>query len=110
MGYYEIGLLARDPDFETRVAACYGTETMAQDPESWAVTHQWLMASQPGFGEAYSYAVNAGTPNPGRDPSVITDPQILSAVQLIMADEDDDQRPDVGPFLDHDLGEEAPDA
>lgn len=98
MAYYDVSLLARDPDFQSRIAACYGTETMEQDPETWAVLHQWMMASQPGFGEAYTYALNAGVPNPGRDPSVITDGQILSGVQWIMMDEateDDHGNPNV---------------
>jgi len=88
MTYYEVSLLARDPDFQSRIAACYGIETMAQDPESWALMHQWMMASQPGFGEAYAYALLNGNPNPGRDPAVITDNQILSAVQMIITNEE----------------------
>jgi hypothetical protein len=88
MAYYEVSLLARDPDFQSRIAACYGTETMAQDPESWALMHQWIMASQPGFGDAYTYALNSGVPNPGRDPAVITDAQILTAVQMIIIEEE----------------------
>ena len=31
--------------------------------------------------EEYAYALDAGTPNPGGDPTVITDPMILAAVQ-----------------------------
>jgi len=88
MAYYEVSLLARDPDFQSRIAACYGTESMALDPETWALMHQWMMASQPGFGDAYAYALLNGNPNPGRDPAVITDAQILSAVQMIMIQEE----------------------
>lgn len=87
MGYWETSQLARDSDFQSRIAACYGTETLAQDPESWSVLHQWQIASAPGFGDAYTYAINSGNPAPGKDPSVITDAQILSAVQFILTDE-----------------------
>jgi hypothetical protein len=87
MAYWDVSQLAQDPDFLLRVAACYSTET-ATDPEAayptqWASEHQWAIAGAPGFGEAYASAVAGGVPNPGRDPAVIGDDQILAAVQLI---------------------------
>jgi hypothetical protein len=42
------------------------------------------MAAQPGFGDAYAYALANGNPAPGKDDTVITDEQILSAVQSIL--------------------------
>jgi hypothetical protein len=105
MVYYDVSLLARDPDFQSRIAACYSTETMVQDPESWASLHQWMVASQPGFGEAYTYAINSGNPNPGRDPAVITDGQILAAVQMIMVSEGELDPPDSLPEDDLDEGD-----
>lgn len=94
MGYWEVSQLARDSDFQSRIAACYGTETLAQDPESWSVLHQWQIASAPGFGDAYTYAINSGNPAPGKDPSVITDAQILAAVQFILSEGEDTAAPD----------------
>lgn len=87
MGYYETGLLSRDMDFMLRVAACYATETQSSDPETWANQNMWQVAAQPGFGDAYTYAMNTGNPSPGKDAAVITDGQILAGVQAIMADE-----------------------
>jgi hypothetical protein len=88
MAYYDIALLAGDGDFLNRVAAAYATETVsdldAENPMSWASFHAWLMAAQPGFGDAYAYALANGNPAPGKDDTVITDEQILSAVQSIL--------------------------
>jgi hypothetical protein len=41
------------------------------------------MAAVPGFGEKYSYAIATGVVRPGNDPAVISDGDILSAVQAI---------------------------
>jgi hypothetical protein len=87
MAYYDVSLLAQDPDFVVRIAACYSTETAgnaeAEYPTAWAADHIWAIAGAPGFGDAYSSAVAGGVPNPGRDASVISDAQILAAVQAI---------------------------
>lgn len=87
MSYYETGLLSRDMDFLLRIAACYALETRSNDPESWANQHMWQMASAPGFGDAYAYAINNGNETPGKDPAVITDGQILAAVQQLITQE-----------------------
>jgi len=88
MAYGDIALLQQDADFNLRVAACYATETTDDpartDPASWAAMHAWDMAAQPGFGDAYAYALANGNPRPGWDPAVITDAQILSAVQSLL--------------------------
>jgi hypothetical protein len=56
-------------------------------PLEWARDHIWWIAASPGFADAYEYAMLNGNPNPGSDPAVITDSQILSAVQLINNEE-----------------------
>jgi hypothetical protein len=83
MGYTEIAVLHSDPEFLQRVAACYSTQTGTDDPDTWATRHAWDMAAQPGFGDAYASAVAGGIEHPGANPSVISDAQILSAVQSI---------------------------
>ena len=50
-------------------------------PTAWADQNQWQIAAAPGFAEAYQYALDTGVENPGNDPAVITDAQILAAVQ-----------------------------
>jgi hypothetical protein len=94
MAYYDVAQLSRDTAFLDRCAACFATEETENigkpewvDPPLWATQHGWAMASAPGFGDAYAYAIASGNENPGKDPSVITDAQILSAVQYIMTAE-----------------------
>ena len=90
MAYYDVAQLAQDPDFNVRIAACYATETAGDPaavyPTQWAAEHQWQIAGAPGFGDAYASAVAGDVPNPGRDPSVIGDDQILAAVQAVGTD------------------------
>ena len=86
MAYSDQALLSQDFDFTTRIAACAAVEvTLAPDepPMTWAVNHVWLIAAAPGFADAYASALAAGVPRPGNDQSVISDPQILAAVQAL---------------------------
>jgi len=85
MAYADIALLAQDYDFQLRTAACYAVETPADDASApgWAADHAWDMAAQPGFGDAYASALAGGVERPGWDASVISDAQILGAVQAI---------------------------
>lgn len=91
MGYAEIALLAGDTDFSTRTAACVAVETESEptlnDPYVWARNHSWKMAAQPGFGDKYASAIAGSVERPGNDPSVISDGEILAAVQAIHAEE-----------------------
>ena len=84
MGYYDVSLLAGDNDFIQRTRACAATEGET-DPVGWVNDHIWELAGTPGFGEKYSYAIDTGVENPGRNESVITDGDILAAVQAIRA-------------------------
>jgi hypothetical protein len=89
MAYYDQVQLSRDADFIDRVAAA-GADEMEPTagvlpPDQWARNNVWWIAAAPGFGDAYATALVNGVPNPGRDPSVISDPQILSAVQAFVA-------------------------
>lgn len=86
MAYSDIALLSSDNDFIQRTRACYANETTS-DPIEWARDHQWQMAGMPGFGDAYASAILNGIERPGNDPAVISDSQILSAVQALMASE-----------------------
>lgn len=82
MAYYDVSQLAADNDFILRTRACVGTEGNP-DPVTWSNDHMWEMASTPGFGDKYAYALATGVENPGRAQSVIDDSEILSAVQAI---------------------------
>lgn len=84
MSYSTLALMAKDADFQDRITACVATQGI-RDAERWATDNRWAIAGQPGFDEAYSYALNIGTiAAPGRDVSVISDTQLLSAVQLLL--------------------------
>ena len=89
MSYFAQATLARDPDFLSRVAACAAVENPDRtiQPTKWAEDHIWWMAAAPGFADAYEYAILNGNEAPGRDPAVITDGQILGAVQQILTAE-----------------------
>lgn len=87
MGYTEVGLLSRDMDFLLRVAACYATETRSANAETWANMHMWEVASAPGFGDKYAYAIANNNDAPGKDTSVITDGDILAVVQPMIQEE-----------------------
>jgi hypothetical protein len=86
MGYWEQSELAGDQDFAARVTACASSEQYL-DPWTWAAVHAWELAAAPGFADAYSSAIAGAVEHPGRDPAVISDAQILAAVQTIGPDE-----------------------
>jgi hypothetical protein len=87
MAYSDVAALAVDQDFSLRTQACYATEpgsdSTGDGPATWQAEHAWSMAAAPGFGDAYASAVESGIPRPGNDPAVISDAQILGAVQAI---------------------------
>jgi hypothetical protein len=87
MPYSDNALLASDPDFRGRIAACAATENpmMPLHPLTFADTYQWQISGSPGFGDAYASALAGNVERPGNDPAVISDAQILSAVQPILA-------------------------
>jgi hypothetical protein len=83
MGYFEQAQLSTDNDFTLRIAASAAVEKDLTDTNAttWATDHQWQIAAAPGFADKYSSALAGGVSNPGRDPAVISDAEILSAVQ-----------------------------
>lgn len=83
MALFDVSLLARDIDFMNRIAACASIEGKSANGMDWAITNMWTIAASPTFGEKYAYALAANVPNPGRDETVISDAEILSAVQPI---------------------------
>lgn len=87
MSYASQALLSADGHFRSRVASCYAVEqpTSAVHPTVWADQNQWQLAAAPGFADAYQYALDTGVVDPGNDPAVITDQQILAAVQARLA-------------------------
>lgn len=100
MAYSDIGLLAVDMDFRSRVGAAFASEPDPKPdmhPLTFADTFQWEIAGAPGFGDAYASAIAGGVQRPGNDPSVISDAQILTVVQGIIQEENEQANPGPNP-------------
>lgn len=84
MSYAAIAQLWQDPDIRLRLIACAATEGHTTDAVAWVDQHLLAFAAQPGWGDAYTYALDVGTiQRPGWDAGVINDQMILSAVQAL---------------------------
>lgn len=80
--YWEISQLAMDGALMSRCIACAAQEGIA-GPEDWVFDHRWQLAAQPGWGAAWAYALATGVTEPGQNAAVITDGQVLAAVQVL---------------------------
>jgi hypothetical protein len=80
VSYYDIAQMSADLDLTSRVAACAAQEGKP-DPRQWAADRMLVIAASPGWSDSWAYAVANGNEFPGRDAAVITDANILSAVQ-----------------------------
>jgi len=80
MSYASIYQCAGDAAFLGRVTACCAQEG-AVDPPDAAGDLIWKVSSAPDIEAAYASALAANNPNPGGDPTVVTDQMILSNVQ-----------------------------
>jgi hypothetical protein len=83
MAYFDIAQMSADLDLTSRVAACAAQENIP-DPRGWAADNMLTIAASPGWGDAWASAIAGGNESPGRDAAVITDAQILSAVQATL--------------------------
>lgn len=79
--------MAQDYGLIMRIAACAATEGVPGNPSSWADDRWQKLVASPGWDAAWASAVTGGIEDPGEDEAVITDGQILSAVQLLIAAE-----------------------
>lgn len=83
--YLTQAAIADDQHMRLRVAQCAAQEGCATDagidPDWW--TNEWrrVWSAAPGWSEAWESALAGGVAEPGADPAVITDAQILSQVQ-----------------------------
>lgn len=82
MSYLTQADLADDGLLRRRVTACAAAERIAE-PESFAYMHRWELSAEPGWDDAYAYAVGQGVEHPGAAESVISDAMILAAVQKL---------------------------
>lgn len=84
MSYTTIHQCANDENFNNRLQAAAAQEGHESPEYAAGVLLRWPVSSRSDIEEAYEYALNSSNPNPGGDPTVITDQQILSAVQEIL--------------------------
>jgi len=96
MSYATQSLLAQDLDFIHRCNAAAAEEIPPASPTNplWYVsTYIWNLAASPGFDAAYDSAIAGGIARPGWEASVISDGQILSAMQALLAQVPPDPAP-----------------
>ena len=94
MSYNTIFASSTDEALNGRIVACCRQEN--HDPLTDAM---WAVYTASDVEQAYAYALNAGTPNPGGDETVITDGMILSHVQAYF----NPVMPGMPPVLDNTL-------
>ena len=82
--YSAVSAVANDAFMQERVRACYAQQTPGLDPVKWTWDHRYDWAAAPGWGAAWESALASNIEQPGKDPSVITDEQILSQVQAMV--------------------------
>lgn len=92
--YLAIAAIASDPYMRERLNAAATQQAylenvtmQGQDPLVWVTTNRYVWASSPSWGEKWKFAVD-GHPDdpeyePGKDEAVITDADILAAVQYL---------------------------
>lgn len=90
MSYSSIRDIATDGSLMGRITAAAASEGL-ENPDSWAASRMWKFASQPGWGDKWAYAKDNETvnvnPDSGARTDVISDADILTAVQAIVAEE-----------------------
>jgi hypothetical protein len=88
MSYTSIAQAAEDKNLRLRVAACVAANyhNPADQRHVLEVTDliMWRVCAQPGWGDAYEYALLTDVPDPGGDPAVITDAMVLAAVTAVL--------------------------
>ncbi len=85
MTYWDISEMSRSTSLTNREQAAAAQEIADTDPYEWVAQNVLRLAAEPGWAAAWASALAAGNPDPGRDPAVITDGMILSAVQALAA-------------------------
>lgn len=94
--YLAISQIAADPSMNQRVTSCAAQQRNAgiaiePDAPTWTLQNQYTWASSPSWGEKWASALAAHEDDeptdspyePGADPAVITDADILATVQAL---------------------------
>jgi hypothetical protein len=91
--YMTIATIAADNDMQQRMIAAatqqshLGSAPAITEPQQWVMDNRYVWASSPGWGAKWDYARQTNWDDsdyqPGRDPAVITDADILATVQAL---------------------------
>lgn len=95
--YLSIAAIANDEFMRERMTACVTQQqhlgsinidlpntAVPYNAQAWVEFNSYLWASSPDWGAAWDSALASGNEEPGKDPAVITDGQILSTVQALL--------------------------
>jgi hypothetical protein len=82
--YLTIATIASDEHMLSRVTACAGQQNSPQTPELWAWEQRYRWAASPGWAQKWDSALASNIAEPGTDPAVITDGDILAVVQPML--------------------------
>ena len=82
--YYTLALMVNDQHLNLRLIACAAVEGIP-DAGQFITDHIWEFMAMPEWAAKYQYALDTGVADPGLSLSVISDEDILSAVQLVAA-------------------------
>lgn len=85
MTYASIADVADSASLTRRITACAAQEQAPGDPGSWAYQHRWDWAASPGWADKWDSAIASAVEDPGADPAVITDGDILTVTQALIA-------------------------
>lgn len=88
MSYTSIIEIHQSGSLMSRITACAAMEGI-ENPQDWVMARMWMFAAQPGWAEDWDYARDTYTleknPDTGVRPDVISDTDILAAVQALRA-------------------------
>lgn len=95
--YLSIAAIANDEFMRERMVACVTQQqhlgsivvdlpntASPYNAQAWVESNSYLWAASPDWGAAWDSALAGGNEEPGKDPAVITDGQILSTVQALL--------------------------
>lgn len=87
MSYATIAEITQSGSLFNRLTAAAAQEGKnATSPGGWVSVHIWQLAASPGWSDKWESAQAGGVTDPGANEAVITDADILAAVQPIPAD------------------------
>ena len=81
MTYATIASITESPSLFRRIKACAAEQKVMKPYQEWVWDHLWDLAAAPGWAAKWASALASDNPDPGADESVITDGDLLAAVQ-----------------------------